>query len=115
MSLSFGRTRAALPLALAAILALSACTAIDGGSSDAPDATAGGGGGGGGQLVIATGGTGGVYYPLGGGLANVISDNIEGASADHLGRRTRRSTTCCSSRTAARTWRSCSATRPPMR
>lgn len=80
MSMSFGRHRAAAALLLGALFALSACTAIDGGdSSNAPDATAGGGGGG--QLVIATGGTGGVYYPLGGGLANVIGDNVEGTTA----------------------------------
>ncbi|HEV2106736.1 MAG TPA: TAXI family TRAP transporter solute-binding subunit [Thermomicrobiales bacterium] len=29
------------------------------------------------RLSIATGGTGGVYYPYGGGLANVLSDNLE--------------------------------------
>jgi TRAP-type uncharacterized transport system substrate-binding protein len=28
------------------------------------------------RLSIATGGTGGVYYPLGGGLANVLSKNL---------------------------------------
>ncbi|MCE9663188.1 TAXI family TRAP transporter solute-binding subunit [Halomonas sp. M5N1S17] len=33
------------------------------------------------QLSIATGGTGGVYYPIGGGFAEMINDNIEGASA----------------------------------
>ncbi len=33
------------------------------------------------QLSIATGGTGGVYYPLGGGLAEMINKHIEGASA----------------------------------
>jgi TRAP transporter TAXI family solute receptor len=77
----------ALPLAISAILVLAACQAIDeggGDGTDAPDATGtdgGGGGGEGGQLVIATGGTGGVYYPLGGGLANVISDNVEGYTA----------------------------------
>ncbi len=32
-------------------------------------------------LAIATGGTGGVYYPLGGGLANVISKNMPGFQA----------------------------------
>lgn len=41
----------------------------------------GGGGGGDGALTIATGGTGGVYYPLGGGIANVISKNVDGTSA----------------------------------
>jgi TRAP transporter TAXI family solute receptor len=29
------------------------------------------------RLSIATGGTGGVYYPYGGGLANILSDNLE--------------------------------------
>ncbi|MBE9604503.1 TAXI family TRAP transporter solute-binding subunit [Acetobacteraceae bacterium H6797] len=33
------------------------------------------------QLAIATGTTGGVYYPLGGGLANLLSRNIQGLSA----------------------------------
>ncbi|WP_373354027.1 TAXI family TRAP transporter solute-binding subunit [Pseudoroseicyclus sp. CXY001] len=33
------------------------------------------------QLSIATGGTGGVYYPMGGGLAQVIEGHVEGYSA----------------------------------
>ncbi|PRY65124.1 hypothetical protein B0H98_10364 [Vreelandella songnenensis] len=33
------------------------------------------------QLSIATGGTGGVYYPIGGGLAEMINKHIEGAQA----------------------------------
>ena len=33
------------------------------------------------RLSIATGGTGGVYYPLGGGMANVISKNIPNTEA----------------------------------
>ncbi len=33
------------------------------------------------QLSIATGGTGGVYYPMGGGLAEIINRHIEGYSA----------------------------------
>lgn len=33
------------------------------------------------QLSIATGGTGGVYYPMGGGLAEIINNRIEGYSA----------------------------------
>ena len=33
------------------------------------------------RLSIATGGTGGVYYPYGGGIAKVISDHIEGVEA----------------------------------
>ncbi|MEM7711834.1 MAG: TAXI family TRAP transporter solute-binding subunit, partial [Pseudomonadota bacterium] len=33
------------------------------------------------QLSIATGGTGGVYFPMGGGLAEVINNHVEGFSA----------------------------------
>lgn len=33
------------------------------------------------QLSIATGGTGGVYYPMGGGLAEIINNHVEGHSA----------------------------------
>ncbi|MXZ73426.1 MAG: TAXI family TRAP transporter solute-binding subunit [Acidobacteria bacterium] len=33
------------------------------------------------RLSIATGGTGGVYYPYGGGIAKVISDNVDGVEA----------------------------------
>ncbi len=33
------------------------------------------------NLSIATGGTGGVYYPLGGGLANILSKSIPGMTA----------------------------------
>lgn len=33
------------------------------------------------QLSIATGGTGGVYYPIGGGFAEMINTHIEGAKA----------------------------------
>ncbi|KPQ20252.1 MULTISPECIES: TAXI family TRAP transporter solute-binding subunit [unclassified Halomonas] len=33
------------------------------------------------QLAIATGGTGGVYYPIGGGFAEMINEHIEGAQA----------------------------------
>ena len=88
-----GRRRwaTALPLAVTAILVLVACQPIgedgdDGGATSSPGATGtagtgGGDSGGGDQLIIATGGTGGVYYPLGGGLANVISDNVEGYTA----------------------------------
>jgi uncharacterized protein len=85
MSHHHGRRRAVLPMLFGAILLLSACTAIDGGDgatgAPEPGGTDAGGGSAGGQLVIATGGTGGVYYPLGGGLANVISDNIDGYTA----------------------------------
>ncbi len=33
------------------------------------------------NLSIATGGTGGVYYPLGGGMANVLSKYVPGMQA----------------------------------
>ena len=33
------------------------------------------------QLSIATGGTGGVYYPMGGGLAEIINNHVEGYAA----------------------------------
>jgi len=33
------------------------------------------------NLSIATGGTGGVYYPLGGGMANVLSQYVPGMQA----------------------------------
>ena len=32
-------------------------------------------------IAIATGGTGGVYYPLGGGMANVLSKYVPGYAA----------------------------------
>jgi uncharacterized protein len=69
-------------LAMAAML-LAACQPLgegdgDGGGS-APAAS--GAEGGTGRLSIATGGTGGVYFPLGGGLADLITENIEGYTA----------------------------------
>src|SRR5262249_61039413 len=33
------------------------------------------------SIAIATGGTGGVYYPLGGGLANILSKSLPGLQA----------------------------------
>ncbi len=33
------------------------------------------------QLSVATGGTGGVYYPMGGGLAEIINSHVEGYAA----------------------------------
>src|SRR6201991_4473474 len=33
------------------------------------------------NIAIATGGTGGVYYPLGGGMANVLSKHVPGMQA----------------------------------
>ncbi|CEA09606.1 NMT1/THI5 like protein [Arthrobacter saudimassiliensis] len=60
---------------LAPALLLSACGSPDTSGGDA------GAGGDGGTLSIATGGTGGVYYPLGGGFATAIRENIEGYDA----------------------------------
>ena len=84
---SLQRTRAAWSLLVALILMLTACAPIDEGDESADETAAAGasgtdgGGPAGGELTIATGGTGGVYYPLGGGLADVIGDNIDGYSA----------------------------------
>lgn len=72
---------------VAMIVVLAACQPLGDGeaeSSDAGasgDAAASGDTGGTGRLSIATGGTGGVYFPLGGGLADLISENIEGYTA----------------------------------
>jgi uncharacterized protein len=81
------RARATWGPMVALILTITACAPIDEGE-DAPDGTApagasgtGAAGAAGGELTIATGGTGGVYYPLGGGLADVIAENIEGYTA----------------------------------
>lgn len=72
------RKRLCAAALIAPALFLSAC------GSPEPSSSGGGGGadsGEGGSLSIATGGTGGVYYPLGGGFATVIRDNIEGYDA----------------------------------
>ncbi len=74
------RPRASGTLLTALLLALSACAPIDDGDS-ATDGAGGTGDAGGNELAIATGGTGGVYYPLGGGLADVISENLDGYTA----------------------------------
>ncbi|MBW3612743.1 MAG: TAXI family TRAP transporter solute-binding subunit [Chloroflexi bacterium] len=75
------------------VLALTACGPADEGDgtgatdpTDAPTdgaATDGGGNGDGEttRLTIATGGTGGVYFPLGGGLAQELSENLDGVEA----------------------------------
>ncbi|MGH2427474.1 MAG: TAXI family TRAP transporter solute-binding subunit [Candidatus Limnocylindria bacterium] len=70
----------------AAALALAACQPIGeaDGNGDPDGSPAGTGDPGDGdttQLSIATGGTGGVYYPLGGGFATVIRENISGYDA----------------------------------
>jgi TRAP transporter TAXI family solute receptor len=51
---------------LAAFLPLAACSRGSGGAN---------------YISIATGGTGGVYYPYGGGLAKVLNDNLPGVRA----------------------------------
>ncbi|SNS89211.1 hypothetical protein SAMN06893096_11017 [Geodermatophilus pulveris] len=69
--------RRLLGTGLAAALLLTACGGGDSGG--------GGAGGGeaaapGGPLTFATGGTGGVYYPYGGGIANLLSSELEGTT-----------------------------------
>jgi TRAP transporter TAXI family solute receptor len=67
-------------VALAAIV-LAACQPLSEGEPEGSAAAASGADSGTGRLSIATGGTGGVYFPLGGGLADLISENIEGYTA----------------------------------
>jgi hypothetical protein len=65
--------RSLLGTALAATLLLTACGGGDsGGSGGGEGAQAGG------TLTFATGGTGGVYYPYGGGIANLLSSQLDG-------------------------------------
>lgn len=73
--------RALGPVFMSVALALAACQPLGEGQPEGSEPAASGGGGGTGRLSIATGGTGGVYFPLGGGLADLISENIEGYSA----------------------------------
>ncbi len=73
------RPRASGTLLIGLLLALAACAPIDEGATDAADGT--GDAAGGNELTIATGGTGGVYYPLGGGLADVIGETLDGYTA----------------------------------
>ncbi|OEF99054.1 C4-dicarboxylate ABC transporter substrate-binding protein [Vulcanibacillus modesticaldus] len=53
-----------LALALVTVFALAACSTGNEEGEKAPS-----------QLIIATGGTSGTYYPLGGGIAQIITDN----------------------------------------
>ena len=73
-----GRFRAAGTL-VAALLVLAACQPLGEGDESAPAGS--GGGEATGRLSIATGGTGGVYFPLGGGLADLITEHLEGYTA----------------------------------
>lgn len=80
------RGRAVGTILLAMAMALAACQPLGEGEGDgAPEgsdpAASGGGAADTGRLSIATGGTGGVYFPLGGGLADLISENLEGYTA----------------------------------
>ena len=77
------RRRAGPAILVALALTLGACAPLGQGGGDDPPASGSGAttGDGGGQLSIATGGTGGVYYPLGGGFATVIRENVEGYDA----------------------------------
>ena len=59
--------------AVAATLLLTAC-----GGGDSGGGTGGEGAQPGGTLTFATGGTGGVYYPYGGGIANLLSSQLDG-------------------------------------
>src|SRR3712207_7441370 len=68
-------TRRLLGTALATALLLTACGGGEsGGSGGGEGAQAGG------PLTFATGGTGGVYYPYGGGIANLLSSELEGTT-----------------------------------
>ncbi len=76
------RTPRLLALLAAGALALAGCTAAGGGG----DSSSAEGGGcaepaGGGRLSIATGNTTGVYYILGGGIANVLTQHLDGTEA----------------------------------
>ena len=55
------------------------------------------------NISIGTGGTGGVYYPMGGGLANILSKSIAGNAGDRGSDRRLGRTTCnCSARASRR-------------
>ncbi|MFV2194638.1 TAXI family TRAP transporter solute-binding subunit [Nocardiopsis sp. LOL_012] len=78
MSVGRRTMRASAAIALAGVVGLSACAA--------PEDTEGPGSGGGEEettfLQLATGSTGGTYYPLGGEIAQIWGDNIEGIQVD---------------------------------
>ncbi|MED4583361.1 TAXI family TRAP transporter solute-binding subunit [Brevibacillus choshinensis] len=81
-------------LSLTLLLTMSLVTACGGGGNAAPGGQGGSAGGSNdpSQLIIATGGTGGTYYPLGGGMADHITKNAgitataqaTGASAENI-------------------------------
>src|SRR6476620_4778738 len=57
--------------AIGAMLAIAVAASLVAGATHAQQKT----------IAIGTGGTGGVYYPLGGGLANLLSKNLPGYQA----------------------------------
>jgi uncharacterized protein len=72
MSIRRGRTRAALAVAGASALVLAGCaTDVDDGAPAEENGVADG------QLLMATGSTGGTYFPLGGEIAQIWSDNLD--------------------------------------
>ncbi|GED29853.1 TAXI family TRAP transporter solute-binding subunit [Brevibacillus centrosporus] len=81
-------------LSLALLLTVSLVTACGGGGNAAPGGQGGAAAGSNdpSQLIVATGGTGGTYYPLGGGMADHITKNAgitataqaTGASAENI-------------------------------
>jgi TRAP transporter TAXI family solute receptor len=92
MSRLLARPAGARSVLVGAILILAACQSADPGATGSEAASApaaeseaapaeSAAAPEGGQLTIATGGTGGVYYPLGGGLADLISEHIDGYTA----------------------------------
>ncbi|KOX24126.1 TAXI family TRAP transporter solute-binding subunit [Nocardiopsis sp. NRRL B-16309] len=73
-------TRASVAVAAAAVVALSACAApedVDGPGAGDEDADTT-------FLQLATGSTGGTYYPLGGEIAQLWTNNIDGIQVDTL-------------------------------
>jgi hypothetical protein len=72
------------PLLTAMVMITVLLAACQNGQGASPGTSPEGSPGGNGEtqrLTIATGGTGGVYFPLGGGLAQVLSQNIDGVNA----------------------------------
>lgn len=69
-------TRGAVGAALVAVLALATACDPDSGDDDAGDGT--GDGGARSDMRLATGSTGGTYFPLGGGMAQVWSNEVDG-------------------------------------
>ncbi len=76
MNRNLGRAAGSGKLAVAGVLALALSVTACGGQQEGASES-----GSGGRLTIATGNTTGVYYILGGGLANVISSDLEGYKA----------------------------------